>query len=258
MSSDPFDRDLLLGVPHSAGSLTSAAVASPITSSPPTTPPAASSPRMAFRSPIRRYDSTLSNGQPYRRGSSNEFETFDELLRAAGYKETRVVSPEMERQEILEQEAEERRQRQRSFVENYGPLTGRVAHFLSTYIVPPKTNGSLPGPTSPAHGLSESPKDDRLALSSTTSPLDNRHPSRHPDDYPNVISLDSSPSSSTAHCVATPKQREPTPQVRYSISSPICSCKLVGATISASRLSFSPCTFFGTSPPSELISSLLA
>jgi len=205
MSGDPLDHGS-----HSAPCPTPA-VASPVTSSPPTTPPTASSPRMAFRSPIRRYDSTLSNGQPYRRGSSNEFETFDELLRAAGYKETRVMSPEMERQEILEQEAEERRQRQRSFVENYGPLTGRVAHFLSTYIVPAKANSSFLEPTSPAHGLSESPKDDHPPLS--FSAHNDRHLSRHSDDNPNALSLCSSPSSSSAHLVATPKQRESAPQV---------------------------------------------
>jgi len=123
-----------------------------------------------------------------------------------------VVSPEMERQEVLEQEAEERRQRQRSFVENYGPLTGRVAHFLSTYIVPAKANSSVLEPTSPAPGLSESPKDDRSPLSSSAWPHDNRHPSRHADDCPNALSLES-PSSSSAHLVATPKQREPAPQV---------------------------------------------
>jgi hypothetical protein len=134
----------------------------------------------------------------------------------------------MERQEILEQEAEERRQRQRSFVENYGPLTGRVAHFLSTYIVPAKANSSFLEPTLPAHGLSESPKDDP---SFSAWPHDNRHPfrhsddrhsdrhsdrrsvDRHSDDRPNALSLDSSPSSSSAHLVATPKQREPAPQV---------------------------------------------
>lgn len=208
MSGDPLDHGS-----HSALCPTPANISSPVTSSPPTTPPAASSPRLAFRSPIRRYDSTLSNGQPYRRGSSKEFETFDELLRAAGYKETRVVSPEMERQEIIEQEAEERRQRQRSFVENYGPLTGRVAHFLSTYIVPAKANSSVLEPTSPSHGLSESPKDDRPPLSFSAWPNDDRDPSRHSDDHPNALSLDSSPSSSSAHLVATPKQREPAPQV---------------------------------------------
>ena len=212
MSGGPLDHDSLLNVLHSAGSPTPA-VASPFTSSPPTTPPATSSPRMASRGPIRRYDSTLSNGQPYRRGSSNEFETFDELLRAAGYKETRVVSPEMERQEILEQETQERSQRQRSFVENYGPLTGRVAHFLSTYIVPAKANSSLLEPTSPAHGLSESPKDDRPPISFSTSPHDNRRRSRHPDGHPSALSLDSSSASSNAHLTATPKHREPVPQV---------------------------------------------
>ena len=205
--------DLLDHGSHTAPCPTPANISSPVTSSPPTTPPAASSPRLTFRSPIRRYDSTLSNGQPYRRGSSKEFETFDELLRAAGYKETRVISPEMERQEILEQEAEERRQRQRSFVENYGPLTGRVAHFLSTYIAPAKANSSFQEPTSPSHGLSESPKDDRPPLSFNAWPHDDRHPSRHSDDHPSALSLDSSPSSSSAHLVATPKQREPAPQV---------------------------------------------
>ena len=200
MSGDPLDHDSLLHSP----SPPTPAVASPVTTSPPTTPPTASSLKMAFRGPIRRYDSTLSNGQPYHRGSSNEFETFDELLRAAGYKETRVLSPEMERQEILEQETQERRQRQRSFVENYGPLTGRVAHFLSTYIVPAKTNSSFLEPTSPTHGLSESPKEDRPPLSFSTSPR---------DDHANALSLDSSPASSSAHLTATPKQREPVPQV---------------------------------------------
>ena len=209
MPGDPLDHGSVL---RSAGSPTPA-VASPVTSSPPTTPPAASSPRMPLRSPIRRYDSTLSNGQPYRRGSSNEFETFDELLRAAGYKETRVISPEMERQEILEQEAQERSQRQRSFVENYGPLTGRVAHFLSTYIVPAKANSSFLEPTSPTHGLSESPKDDRSPLSFRESPHDNRHPSRHPDDHPNALSLDLPSASSSAHSAATRKEHEPVPQV---------------------------------------------
>lgn len=207
MSGDPLDHGS-----HSAPCPTPA-ISSPVTSSPPTTPPAASPPRLAFRSSIRRYDSTLSNGQPYRRGSSKEFETFDELLRAAGYKETRVISPEMERQEILEQEAEERRQRQRSFVENYGPLTGRVAHFISTLIVPAKADSSSLEPTSPTHGLSESPKDDRPPLSVSAWPHNDRHPSRHSDDHPNALSLDSSPSSSSAHLVATPRQREPAPQV---------------------------------------------
>lgn len=208
MSGDPLDHD----VRHSAGSR-SPAVASPVTSSAPTTPPAASSPRMAVQNPIRRYDSTLSNGQPYRRGSSKEFETFDELLRAAGYKETRVISPEMERQEILEQEAEERRQHQRSFVESYGPLTGRVAHFLSTYLAPAKASNSFMEPTSPAHGLSESPTNDRPAFSFDALPHDNRYPRRYSADHPKALSLDTSPSSSSAHVAATPKQREPAPQV---------------------------------------------
>jgi hypothetical protein len=256
MSGDPLDHDSLLSVPHSAGS--PPAVASPVTTSPPTTPPTASSPRMALRSPIRRYDSTLSNGQPYRRGSSKEFETFDELLRAAGYKETRVISPEVERQEVLEQEAEERNQRQRSFVENYGPLTGRVAHFLSTYIVPvAKANTSVLEPTSPAHHLSDSPKDVRPPVPLTLSTHDSRHPSRHPDEYPSALSLNSSSSSSSAQIAATPKQREPAPQVRFTF-------KFHRVNVPAnswgarSQPPSTPCTFFGTVTSSELISSLPA
>ena len=74
----------------------------------------ASKPSTPVTHPIRfdaRYPSTLGTGRIplHRRGTSNTYERLEDLLREAGYKDTRVFTPETERAEI---EAEERKARE--------------------------------------------------------------------------------------------------------------------------------------------------
>lgn len=61
--------------------------------------------------PSSRYPTSLGPGHVplHRRGTSKTYECLEDLLREAGYKETRVFTPETERAEI---EAEERQERE--------------------------------------------------------------------------------------------------------------------------------------------------
>lgn len=90
-----------------------------------------------------RYPSTLGPGRVplHRRGTSNTYERLEDLLREAGYKDTRVFTPEAERAEI---EAEERKARERERAREgsarggmgsvVGYLTGLVSRTSSSQV----------------------------------------------------------------------------------------------------------------------------
>lgn len=87
-------------------------------------PPIPSTPPHRGR-PDPRYPDSLGPGRVplHRRGTSKTYERLEDLLREAGYKDTRVFTPEAERAEI---EAEERKERERSRVAQNGSMRGGV------------------------------------------------------------------------------------------------------------------------------------
>ncbi|KAF5362662.1 hypothetical protein D9758_009579 [Tetrapyrgos nigripes] len=109
--------------------LTNSASNSSTSPPPPSTPP----PRYHSRP---RYPNDLGRVPLHRRGTSQRYEPFEDLLREAGYKETRVFTPESERtagsshDDAALSEAKDQR--------SSGRAVGAVVDFLS---------GLIPGPT---------------------------------------------------------------------------------------------------------------
>ncbi|OBZ78146.1 hypothetical protein A0H81_02364 [Grifola frondosa] len=86
-----------------------------------------------------RYPVSLAKGDPgrvplHRRGTSKTYERLEDLLREAGYKETRVFTPEMERAEA---QAEERRKQRAIWRAREASLregVGAVVDFFAGWI----------------------------------------------------------------------------------------------------------------------------
>ena len=127
-----------------------------------------SKPSTPVTHPIRsdaRYPSTLGPGRIplHRRGTSNTYERLEDLLREAGYKDTRVFTPETERAEI---EAEERKARERERAKEgsarggmgvvVGYLTGLVSRTSSSQI-PVEEAGKRRSSTRQGYSPSSSP-----------------------------------------------------------------------------------------------------
>lgn len=108
------------------------------------------------RTRTRRYPPYLSHqvdseGKPrpllHRRGTSHMYETLEDLLKEAGYKETRIFTPEMERREAAQENARKR---------DIGAVGGAVVKMFSTWMSRksvPDLGGDAPPPSCPPSPL---------------------------------------------------------------------------------------------------------
>ncbi|KAJ3481037.1 hypothetical protein NLI96_g7931 [Meripilus lineatus] len=115
-----------------------------------------------------RYPSSLARGEPgrvplHKRGKSKTYERLEDLLREAGYKETRVFTPEMERAEAR---AEERKRR----IESMRIGVGAVVDFFAGWI-PGAHNLKADTPTTPSLSTPSEQSDMRQQSSLPPSPL---------------------------------------------------------------------------------------
>lgn len=95
-----------------------------------------------------RYPASLAVGEPgrvplHRRGTSKTYERLEDLLREAGYKETRVFTPESERAEA---QAAERKRRESIQADrgNMRDSVGAVVEFLAGWIPGSSKGGRMP------------------------------------------------------------------------------------------------------------------
>ena len=157
----------------------SATLPGDVFTSPPSTPPRGRA--------SARYPASLARGDPgrvplHRRGTSKTYERLEDLLREAGYKETRVFTPESERKQATE--AESRKGSLRGGV-------GSVVGYLASWV--PGTGRTEDS----SHDLQVTPpREPRLHWSLPPSPLAHKH--TLPDDTERPRSpLSSSPTASS-------------------------------------------------------------
>lgn len=132
----------------------------------------------------------------HRRGTSRTYERLEDLLREAGYKETRVFTPEAER---LEAEAEEREEREQARQPGRG--VGAVVNFLSGLI--PKNADQEPVGKALSLGRAVGKQLERVlasdeSLFATPSPSP-KLPARHRESPLAQSSLQSTSASSTTY-----------------------------------------------------------
>ncbi|CEL63290.1 hypothetical protein RSOLAG1IB_05333 [Rhizoctonia solani AG-1 IB] len=96
---------------------------------------------------VRRYPAHLSHGSPPRKPQSNQYETMEELLAAAGYTATRVFTPETERTQKMQEQAKDEHKDA-----GLGSMfAGWIAHILP--VTAPSSSST--SPTSPKPRVEE-------------------------------------------------------------------------------------------------------
>ncbi|CCM04735.1 uncharacterized protein FIBRA_06923 [Fibroporia radiculosa] len=151
------------------------------TDSPPSTPPRGR--------PSSRYPTSLARDPGrvplHRRGTSKTYERLEDLLREAGYKETRIFTPEAERRETQLDECRKSSMREgvdsvMGYLASWMPGAGRSEHF--------------PNPRTGPQAQLSPPGDDTLFWSLPPSPLSHKRHLNRPARTPSPLS----PSASSA------------------------------------------------------------
>ncbi|KAG6873628.1 hypothetical protein C0995_013559 [Termitomyces sp. Mi166 len=157
------------------------------TSTPSTSPPLPTTPPRSSRSKTRYPD--LGRVPLHRRGTSKTYERLEDLLREAGYKETRVFTPEGERAEASSGKQDDHSSDQQGGVRNsVGALVGFLAGFMpaasrSTSSLG-TTNDTYSPPVSPL-AQKELRKAQETVSSSQNSPMTSSLESLEPTPRPN-------------------------------------------------------------------------